>query len=57
MCTHTHTHLHQSARVLAELVVVPELHGDGLVAVEAGQLHVCGVAHVEGAEEVCGPDA
>lgn len=34
-----------------------ELHGDGLVTVQAGQLHVCGVVHEEGAEEVGGSDA
>lgn len=54
---HTDTHLHQGAGLFIEFVVVSELHSDGLVAVEAGQLHVCGVAHVEGAKEVCGPDA
>lgn len=50
------THLHQSACLLAQLVVVLELHGDGLVAVQARQLHVCGVVHEEGAQEICGPD-
>ena len=55
--THTHTHLHEGARLLAELVVVAELHGDGLVTVQASQLHVGSVAHVERAEEVCRSDA
>lgn len=53
----TPTHLHQSPRLLAQLVVVLELHGDGFVAVQARQLHVGGVAHEEGAQEVCGSDA
>lgn len=51
------THLHQSPRLLAQLVVVLELHGDGFVAVQARQLHVRGVAHKEGAEEIRGSDS
>lgn len=49
-------HLHQSPRLLAQLVVVLELHRDGFVAVQPRQLHVRGVAHEEGAEEIRGPD-
>lgn len=50
------THLHQSPRLLAQLVVVLELNSDGFVTVQARQLHVCGVAHEEGAKEICGSD-
>lgn len=49
-------HLHECPRLLAELVVVLELNSDGLVTVQACELHVCGVAHEEGAEEVCRSD-
>lgn len=45
-------HLHERPRLLAELVIVLELDSDGLVAVQACQLHIGGVTHVEGAEEV-----
>lgn len=48
--------LEESATVFAELVIVLELHCDGLVAVQAGKLHVGGVAHIEGAKEVGGSD-
>lgn len=50
-------HLHECPRFLAELVIVFELDGDGLVTVQARELHICGVTHEEGAEEVCRSDA
>lgn len=56
ICMLKGTHLHKSSRLLAELVVMFELDSDGLVTVQACQLHICGVAHEEGAVEVCRSD-
>lgn len=49
--------LNEGAIVLAELVVVFDLDGHALVAVQSRQLDVRRILHVEVAEEVRRPDA
>lgn len=50
------SYLHESACLLTELVVMFELNSNGLVTVQACQLHICGVTHEEGAIEICCSD-
>lgn len=45
-------YLDEGSRLLAQSVVVLQLHRHRLVAVQRRHLHVCGVVHVDGAEEV-----
>lgn len=51
-----HRTLHECPRVLAELVVMAEFHGNSLVTVQSCQLHVGRIAHKERAEEICRSD-
>ena len=46
-------YLHEGSVLLAERVIVLELHGNGLVTVHDCHLDISGVVHVDGAEEVC----